>query len=98
MPAITTERISSRRRLGESAPRREVEETREFRLAHRIRERIHLRLRGRIHDLVVQVDAKQVTLNGRCATYYSKQLAQHAALGVLEDEHLENAIVVALPS
>jgi hypothetical protein len=29
-------------------------------------------------------------------TYYTKQIAQHAALGVLEDEHLENAIVVAV--
>lgn len=96
MPALTTERISSRRRLSDVARRVEAEETREFRLAHRIRERIQVRLGGRIHDLHVQVDDKQVILNGRCATYYSKQLAQHAALGVLEDEHLENAIVVAV--
>ena len=98
MPALTTERITSRRRSSDLVLHREIEETFEFRLAHRIRERIHLRLRGRIHELVVHVEAKQVTLHGRCATYYSKQLAQHAALGVLEDEHLENAIIVALPS
>jgi hypothetical protein len=96
MPALTTERISSRRRLGEALPRWEIEQTREFRLAHRIRERIQVRLNGRIHDLRVEVDGKHVVLNGRCATYYSKQLAQHAALGVLEDEHLENAIIVAI--
>ena len=35
-----------------------------------------------------------VVLEGECTTYYTKQLAQHAAMGVLEDEHLENAIVV----
>jgi hypothetical protein len=38
-----------------------------------------------------------VVLEGQCATYYTKQLAQHAALGVLEDEHLENAIAVTVP-
>jgi len=37
-------------------------------------------------------------LEGECSTYYSKQLAQHAALGVLEDEPLENTIVVVVPS
>jgi hypothetical protein len=95
MPAVTTERISSRR-LGEALPRRENEQTREFRLARRIRERILCRLSGRIHDLDVNVDGNQVVLSGRCATYYSKQLAQHAALGVLEDEHLDNAITVAV--
>jgi hypothetical protein len=95
MPALTTERISSRRRIGEAFPVRDSEQNRDSRLAIRIRERIQFRLNGRIHDLTVHVDDKRVVLNGRCATYYSKQLAQHAALGVLEDEHLENAIIVA---
>jgi hypothetical protein len=66
-------------------------------LAVAIRQRIETRLGGRIHDLGVRVNGNTIVLEGRCATYYSKQLAQHAALGVLGDEHLENAIVVAVP-
>jgi len=66
------------------------------RLAVAIRQRIESRLGGRIHDLAVRVSDNTIVLEGRCATYYSKQLAQHAALGVIEDEHLENAIVVAV--
>jgi hypothetical protein len=45
----------------------------------------------------VRVFEGLVILEGQCATYYTKQLAQHAALGLLEDEQLENAIVVQVP-
>jgi hypothetical protein len=38
-----------------------------------------------------------VLLQGQCATYYTKQLAQHAALGILDDERLENDIEVCVP-
>lgn len=65
-------------------------------LAERIHQRIEKRLGPRIHDLKVSVAGKTIRLEGRCATYYSKQLAQHAALGVVEDETLDNAIVVAI--
>jgi len=61
-----------------------------------IEERIRSRLQGRVRNLRVEVHANVVTLQGQCATYYTKQLAQHAAMGVLEDEHLENAIVVCV--
>jgi hypothetical protein len=63
-------------------------------LAIAIRQRIETRLAGRIRDLAVRIKGDTIVLEGSCATYYTKQLAQHAALGVLEDEHLENAIVV----
>ena len=46
--------------------------------------------------LSVRILERTVVLEGQCATYYTKQLAQHAALGVLEDEHLENAIIVTI--
>jgi hypothetical protein len=62
-----------------------------------IRQRIESRLPGRIRNLNVRLLGKLVVLEGQCSTYYSKQLAQHAALGVLEDEQLENAIVVSVP-
>jgi hypothetical protein len=63
-------------------------------LAIAIRQRIESRLVGRIRQLAVRFVGNTVVLEGSCATYYSKQLAQHAALGVLETEQLQNAIVV----
>jgi osmotically-inducible protein OsmY len=62
-----------------------------------IRKRIESRLQGRVRNLKVRVAGGVVILEGQCATYYSKQLAQHAAMGILDDEHLENAIVVNVP-
>ena len=66
------------------------------RLPEEISSRIHKRLPGRVHELVVRIEANTVVLEGHCATYYTKQLAQHAALGALEDEQLDNAIVVTM--
>jgi osmotically-inducible protein OsmY len=62
-----------------------------------IRQRIVSRLQGRVRNLVVRAYGDLVILEGECATYYTKQLAQHAAMGVLDDEQLENAIVVNVP-
>ncbi len=61
-----------------------------------IRQRIESRLPGRVRNLVVRAVADTVLLEGHCATFYTKQLAQHAALGILDDEHLENAIAVGV--
>jgi hypothetical protein len=66
-------------------------------LAAIIQQRIESRLHGRVRNLVVRTDGDIVTLEGECATYYTKQIAQHTAMGVLDDEHLENAIVVNVP-
>ncbi|MBN1853539.1 MAG: hypothetical protein JW829_12480 [Pirellulales bacterium] len=63
-------------------------------LAARIRQRIQAQTCGRVRNLVVTVNGSHVILQGRCSTFYSKQLAQHAAMGVLEDEVLVNDIVV----
>jgi hypothetical protein len=62
-----------------------------------IRQRIEQRLNGRVRNLSVRAYGDLVILEGECSTYYTKQLAQHAAMGVLEEEHLENAIVVSVP-
>jgi hypothetical protein len=71
-------------------------EERGRKLAITIRQRIESRLPGRVRELHVSVRENSVVLEGRCATYYTKQLAQHAALGVLDDELLENLIVVGV--
>ncbi|HEY3395995.1 MAG TPA: hypothetical protein VGK58_25050 [Lacipirellulaceae bacterium] len=65
-------------------------------LAIAIRQRIESRLPGRVRELSVRILERTVVLEGQCATYYTKQLAQHAALGILEDEQLENAIEVCV--
>ncbi|HJQ79526.1 MAG TPA: hypothetical protein VJ828_06205 [Lacipirellulaceae bacterium] len=65
-------------------------------LAIAIRQRIESRLPGRVRELSVRILERTVVLEGQCATYYTKQLAQHAALGILEDERLENAIEVCV--
>jgi hypothetical protein len=61
-----------------------------------VKQRIETRLPGRLRNLRVMLRSGTIVLEGQCATYYTKQLAQHAALGVLEDEQLENAIVVTI--
>jgi len=62
-----------------------------------VQQRIQSRLPGRVRNLVVRSFENIVILEGQCATYYTKQLAQHAAMGILEDAHLENAIIVTVP-
>jgi hypothetical protein len=66
-------------------------------LAIAIRQRIESRLHGRVRNLAVRILGDTVVLEGQCSTYYTKQLAQHTALGVLEHEHLDNEIEVCVP-
>src|SRR5438046_3022383 len=48
-----------------------------------IQQRIESRLTGRVRDLLVRAFDGVVILEGECATYYTKQLAQHTAMGIL---------------
>ncbi len=63
-------------------------------LAARIARVVQRRTSGSIVGLTVAVRGDGVHLGGRCATFYSKQLAQQAAMGVAEDEPLTNEIEV----
>jgi len=65
-------------------------------LATQILARIQSRLPDRIRDLTVLTTENAVILKGRCATFYTKQLAQHAAMGVLDYEQLINHIEVRM--
>lgn len=60
--------------------------------------RIETRLPGRIRQLAVCATENAIVLSGRCSTYYTKQVAQHAAMGVLEYEQLVNNIDVDPPT
>ena len=63
-------------------------------LARLIEQRIMARTSGRIRSLQVTCQNGRVTIGGQCATFYTKQLAQHAAMGVIEDETVVNEITV----
>ena len=63
----------------------------------KIYNRIESRLPGRIRDLQVSASKNAIVLRGHCSTYYTKQVAQHTARGVLEYERLINNIDVRMP-
>jgi len=65
-------------------------------LSQTIADRIRSRTSGRVQELRVECDQNRIIIQGRCATFYTKQLAQHAAMGVLEDELLVNDIRVGV--
>lgn len=65
------------------------------RLARSVERSIEQRTRGRIRDLRVECFEDRVVLEGRARTYHAKQLAQEAALGLVEaGSSLINNIVV----
>jgi hypothetical protein len=49
---------------------------------------------GRIRDLRVEVGPEKVVLRGRAPSYYTKQLAQLAAMDLTDGQCVENAIEV----
>jgi len=70
------------------------QEKTDLELAKRILSRIESRLTGRVRHLTVYTTENAVVLTGECSTFYTKQLAQHIAMGVLEYEQLINNIDV----
>jgi hypothetical protein len=48
-----------------------------------------------VADLTVEVGPQGVRLKGRCGTYYTKQLAQHAAMQIPGGDRLVNSIEVS---
>jgi hypothetical protein len=47
-----------------------------------------------VDNLTVEVSTHGVQLRGRCSTYYTKQLAQHAAMAMAGADRLVNSIEV----
>jgi hypothetical protein len=64
-------------------------------LENLILQRIQTRLPGRVRNLAVRITDDSVELTGECRTYYTKQMAQHVAMGVLDYQQLINSINVA---
>jgi osmotically-inducible protein OsmY len=55
---------------------------------------VRARTSGQIRGLRVECFGGEVILSGRTHTYYTKQLATHAAMDAIEDASLTNAIEV----
>jgi osmotically-inducible protein OsmY len=65
------------------------------RLAASIEQAVRRETSGGVKDLRVEVGRGEVRLEGHCDTYYCKQLAQQAAMGVSGEDHLTNQIEVS---
>ncbi len=63
-------------------------------LAVKIERAIRRGTGDKVRSLRVDVLDNTILLSGRCATYYCKQLAQHATLEHLEGRSLSNKIEV----
>ncbi|HWA99064.1 MAG TPA: hypothetical protein VG713_11255 [Pirellulales bacterium] len=64
-------------------------------LASSIERSVQQRTGYKIRDLRVEIDTEGVRLQGRCGSFYSKQLAQQAAMDMARDVALTNEIEVA---
>jgi len=64
------------------------------RLAASIERAVSRETCGGVRNLRVEVSDQGILLTGRCTSYYTKQKAQHAAMGVSGTEELNNCIEV----
>jgi hypothetical protein len=63
-------------------------------LASRIERAIRRGTCDKVRELRVEIRKDCVVLSGRCGTFYSKQLAQHAAMPLTDGKPLVNQIEV----
>ncbi len=63
-------------------------------LVAQIRQEIHLKTSGRVHNLAIVMIGTHVVLEGFCSSFHCYQLAQHAAMKVAEDFSVDNQIQV----
>jgi osmotically-inducible protein OsmY len=69
-------------------------DVRSEKLAARIARVVKRRTAGSVQNLRVEVRRDGVFLDGQCATFYTKQLAQQAAMGLADEKQLTNRIEV----
>lgn len=70
------------------------DESRGDRLATRIARVVRRRTAGSVQNLRVEVRRDGVFLDGECDTFYTKQLAQQAAMDLADEKPLMNRIEV----
>lgn len=95
---VTSQAVTSQAVAAQSSTGRETEDTqanrRREQLASRIGAAVARRTGGNVRDLEVRVGPDGICLTGSCATFYTKQLAQTAAMGLAGDWPLTNSIDV----
>lgn len=64
-------------------------------LAASIEREVQRQTGGAVRNLAVEVRCDSIRLQGRCQSYYHKQLAQQAVMGLPGDRQLHNEIEVA---
>ena len=64
-------------------------------LAASIEKAVQMETGRGVADLSVEVSPQGIHLRGRCTTYYTKQLAQHAAMNIPGGDRLINSIEVS---
>jgi osmotically-inducible protein OsmY len=64
------------------------------RLAASIERAVFRETCGGVRNLHVEISGEGIRLTGRCNSYYTKQKAQHAAMGLSGTEELTNGIEV----
>ncbi|MBI1345702.1 hypothetical protein GC163_05375 [bacterium] len=64
--------------------------------AEEVRQLVEMRTGGRIQELQVAVEGQRLIISGRTGTYYSKQLATHAALDVTQQLVIQNDVIVGI--
>ncbi len=80
-------------RIAVSAPRR-PKSTEAERLEVRIQRAVRRATGDKVRELKIDVFESSIVLQGRCATFYCKQLAQHGAMSLCEKRSLDNQIEV----
>jgi osmotically-inducible protein OsmY len=83
-PSLASLSVSSHLRMSAEAEK----------LAIRIERQVRRQTGDKVRELKVEVHRDGIVLKGRCGTYYCKQLAQHAAMGLAGDRPLTNEIDV----
>ena len=63
-------------------------------LAMRVKRSVRRHAGGGVKALDVQIDHETIRLGGRCVSFYCKQLAQQAAMGLTDERQLTNRIEV----
>ena len=92
-PLIGVEAVALPARFPEHPLPRTVAEAEK--LAASIERAVWRETAGGVRNLGIKVEYSGVLLTGRCSTYYTKQKAQHAAMGVSGCDQLTNRIEVA---
>ena len=95
MEDLSTEVRFASPAVGAELPETLAEEKEEEELAASIERAVQRETGHGVRNLSVEVSRDGVLLKGRCSTYYCKQLAQHAAMGMPGGDRVTNSIEVS---